>query len=114
LAVPGFLFNVGYESHHFMEKAEIQQQATEVIDKAKALIADPATPSSHKSVLAIILGVVLKFLPVLIDIFHHATNSPAPPAPVTAGSTTGGGTDLDKSGVGAAAVSAETAANITP
>jgi hypothetical protein len=70
---------LGRKSPSFMEKAEIQQQASEAIDKAKALIVDPATPSSHKSVLAIILGVVLKFLPVIIDIFHHATSAPVVP-----------------------------------
>lgn len=51
--------------------AEVEAQ----IDDIKAKIANPATPPAHRSFLNAILHVLLKFLPIVIEMFHLSTGT---------------------------------------
>lgn len=67
--------------------AQVQGQ----IDDLNAKIADPSVKPAHKAFFVQLLHLLLKWLPVVIEIFHHTTNttggtisSPASPASDTA------------------------------
>jgi hypothetical protein len=53
--------------------AEVEAQIAYVKEK----IADPDTPPAHKAFFAAALKLLLSWLPVIIDIFHHMTGTPS-------------------------------------
>jgi hypothetical protein len=48
------------------------------INDLQAKIADPSTPTAHKTFLQKVLDLILKFLPSIIDLFHPSAGTTLP------------------------------------